>query len=203
MSAVIVALQATQALLQRLQQPSPATVEAEYDNIQKLDTFHTAKAPAPGCRLTALPLSQQQYATLMWQWCGVAKQLLGLLADPASAQSPSAVLVAGNLLSVLAVSLEMWIGATAGEVAQAALKQQIAQHTSGTGLYSRCGRMCSMMLCPGGGGVTAGSMCVLLRAASAQFYVSSSVPVNFSLQGPGSLRRCRLVTITVTWCGTA
>jgi hypothetical protein len=149
--AVTVALQATQSLLQRLQQPTPATVEAEYDNIRKLDTFHIARTPAAGCRLTALPLPQEQYATLMWQWCGVAKPLLGLLADPASAQHPSAVLGAGNLLRVLAVCLEMWVGATAGEAAQVALKQQMAQHTSGTVFYLGCGRMCSMMVCVQGG----------------------------------------------------
>jgi hypothetical protein len=159
LSAVTVALQATQELLQRLQQPTSATIAAEYANINKLDAFHRTKNPAPGRRPATLPLPQQQYATIMWQWCEVAKPLLRLLTDPASAENHDAVLGAGKLLSTLGNCLECWLGTQAVMVAQMVLQQQIAQHTSGTVLDWRWGCV-HLIMCAhaeGWGGVRAAS----------------------------------------------
>jgi hypothetical protein len=179
MSATTVALQATQELLHRLRQPTLATVAAENANINKMDAFHRAITPAPGSCLTALWLPQEQYAALMWHWCGVAKLLLQLIALPASVQSPGAVLGAGKLLSSLSYCLESWVGMKADMAAQTALQQQIVQHTKGNAPDWRCGCMRVGYGVVGVGvfgelaGVLGGGICVWLEVAWAYGSVRS------------------------------
>jgi hypothetical protein len=72
--------QETHAMLQRLHQPTAATVAAEYDNISKLTEFMAAviaSAPRGGAPTIAPP--QEQLTAMMQRWCSMAKPLLLLL----------------------------------------------------------------------------------------------------------------------------
>jgi hypothetical protein len=138
-------------MLQRLHQPTAATVAAEYGNISKLTAFMTAVianiskltafmtaviASAPAGRSPTITLPQQQFAALMQRWCSIAKPLLLVIMDKDAIMrlhrmGTSAVTGAGMLLSLLGNGVECWAAAAAGEQAVLAVKQQIAQHTAG------------------------------------------------------------------------
>jgi hypothetical protein len=120
-------------MLQRLHQPTAATVAAEYDNISKLSDFMAAviaSAPRGGSPTIAPP--QEQLAAMMQRWCSMAKPLLLLLMNRDAIMSqPIADTGTGILLSLLANGLEVWIALARNEAAKAAVKQQIAQLTAG------------------------------------------------------------------------
>jgi hypothetical protein len=125
-------------MLQRLHQPTAATVAAEYGNISKLTEFMTAViASAPAGRPPTITPPQQQFAALMQRWCSIAEPLLLLVMDKDAImrhpKGPSALTGAGMLLSLLGNGVECWAAAAAaaGEQPVMAVKQQIAQHTAG------------------------------------------------------------------------
>lgn len=125
------ALQETQALLQRLQQPTAETVALEYSNINRLTTWigATVVITAPGL-VPAISLPRKQFNTLMQQWCIIAKPLLLLLTDMHALSQPGfeAISGAGEPLSHIANLLECWVHSAAdGE----AVKQRIAQLLAG------------------------------------------------------------------------
>lgn len=131
-----------QALLQRLQEPTAAALSAEYPHISQLPKFLSTLLPAPGCKLAAPLLPQKQLSTLMQRWCSLAEPLLLVVTDQkAFAQDPtgSAVYGAGTLLNALGAFLQYWVDVQADEAAAAAVKQQIAQYTSGGLVIQHCG----------------------------------------------------------------
>jgi hypothetical protein len=124
-------MQETQALLQRLHQPTAALLAAEYDTISKVQGFLLTVLPSSPT-VTTLPLPEKQYAALMQQWCSIAGPLLSVLADRgALKQHPMAAFSASRLLGMLASCLEAWTGPAADKAAERAVQLQIAQHTAG------------------------------------------------------------------------
>jgi hypothetical protein len=125
------ALQETQALPQRLQQPTAATVAAEYDKIVIMTAWTAPMiSPQPSGRIPAISLPQDQLNALMQRWCSLAEPLLLLLTDekPLPQRGSDAADGVGLLLMVMANLLEFWVRPKAE---RQAVKQQIAQHTAG------------------------------------------------------------------------
>ena len=133
-------------MLQRLHQPTAATVAAEYDNISKFTKFMTALIASAAKETPTITMPQQQFASMMQRWCSIAKPLLMLLMDKdAIMRHPSAVTGAGMLASLLGNTLVFWTALAADEKAEMAVKQQIAQHTAGAcfGDVGACVRVCA------------------------------------------------------------
>jgi hypothetical protein len=126
-------LQDIRALLQRLHQPTAAKVAAEHANLSRLNTILLRFSSGRVEQLPMAPLPREQMSALMHQWCDITKSLLTMLKEDARAvnQYPACPFAASMLLSLLANCLECWVEQAPREAAQAALKQQVAQHTSG------------------------------------------------------------------------
>jgi hypothetical protein len=128
-------LQDIQALLQRLQQPTAAKVAAEHDNIGRFKTIMLSRSSGPASQLPLAPIPSQQMSTLVQQWCRMIKLLLSVLKDDPAAvkEHPMSLFSTGTLLSLLANCLEWWAqqAPIASAAAEAAMRQQILQHTSG------------------------------------------------------------------------
>jgi hypothetical protein len=120
-------------MLQRLHQPTAATVAAEYENITKLNAFMAAAvASALSGTLPTVTLPQEQFVSMMQRWCSMTKPLLLLMMNQdAASRHPSAAAGAGMLLSLWSNCLECWTGMAADETAKLVVQQQIAQLTAG------------------------------------------------------------------------
>lgn len=128
-------------MLQRLHQPTAATVASEYDNISKLNIFMAAAvASAPSGTLPTVTLPQEQFVSMMQRWCSMTKPLLLLMMNQdAVTHYPDAAAGAGMLLSLWSNCLECWTGMAADETAKLVVQQQIAQLTEGE--YGGVGRV--------------------------------------------------------------
>lgn len=117
--------------MQRLQQPTAATVAAEYDNINRANRFMLVSLPAASGMQPQIPLPPT-FAALVQRWCGMAKPLILVLRDAnAIMRDSTVVLGTGMLLSLLSNFLGCWVEQAPNEKAEAAIKQQIAQHAAG------------------------------------------------------------------------
>jgi hypothetical protein len=126
-------LQETQALLARLSQPSAAALHKEYHNCQRLTAF-----------LCSDPLTTQfdqltasQLSSTLLRWCTLAQPILQVVINQADhlTNYPAAFNAVGVLLNALGMCLESWVRQTEQQQQQLALKQQIAQQTTGEHMY--------------------------------------------------------------------
>jgi hypothetical protein len=90
--------------MQRLQQPTSATVAAEYDNISKANRFMMVSLPQAMNEQPPVPLPQG-FSALVQRWCSMAKQLLLVLADANAVRSDSRVILGVGMLASLLSNL--------------------------------------------------------------------------------------------------